>query len=98
LAGLDGGKSSLYRFCPILTPFILQLLPAGYIAGLSLLPRQFDQERMSSMPGGNIYAALDRVDSPLLSEAGIYEESHGRFSTSRGRMDPAILKAVEAEN
>jgi hypothetical protein len=74
------------------------MLPTGYIAGLSLLPRQFDQERMSSMPGGNIYSALDRADSPLLSEAGIYDESRGRFGISRATMDTAVLKAVEAED
>ncbi|KAF7777503.1 hypothetical protein Agabi119p4_3575 [Agaricus bisporus var. burnettii] len=92
------GRDPLDDWCHDLWLAWTVVLPVAYIAGLSLLPRQFYQERMQVMPGGSFYVALDRADSPLLSEAGIYGESHAQFTNSRATMDPVTFRASEAQN
>ena len=68
-------------------------MPLAYIAGLSLVPRQFYQERQT-MPGGLNYIALsDGADSPLLPDGtrdeglGIYAASGGEYRNTRLSMD-----------
>lgn len=69
-------------------------MPLVYIAGLSLVPRQFYQERQQIMPGGINYIGLsDGADSPLLPDGardeglGIYAESSGLYRNTRLSMD-----------
>lgn len=71
-----------------------QIVPLAYIAGLSLVPRQFYQERQQTMPGGINYIALsDGANSPLLPDGaqdeglGIYAESAGQYRHTRLSMD-----------
>lgn len=78
---------------------LLQTMPLAYLAGLSLVPRQFYQERQHIMPGSINYIALsDGADSPLLFDreaTGIYEESGGQFRNTRLSME--TVKEPQAE-
>jgi hypothetical protein len=73
-------------------------VPVAYLAGLSLVPRQFYQERQYILPGGSVnYTALpDGADSPLLDEHEIiYEASGDEFKYTRSSMDEVKVTAAE---
>jgi len=66
-----------------------QIVLIAYLAGLSLIPRQFYQERQYIVPGSDktAYVVLpDGADSPLLDgnrqDHEIYEASGGEFKNS----------------
>ncbi|KXN82533.1 hypothetical protein AN958_02384 [Leucoagaricus sp. SymC.cos] len=95
------GRGTLHSWCHDLWLAWSIIVPFAYLAGLSLVPRQFYQERQYIMPGGNInYVVLpDGADSPLLDEtqdhdvSAVYDESNGRFRNTRLSMETVKVEA-----
>ena len=83
-------------------PFLfLQIVPFAYLVGLSLIPRQFYQERQNIVPGGDktAYVVLpDGADSPLLDEDRqdheVYEASGGQFKNSQLSLQTIKVEAA----
>ncbi|KAF5357917.1 hypothetical protein D9756_001871 [Leucocoprinus leucothites] len=93
-------RGPLHAWCHDLWLAWVIIVPFAYLAGLSLVPRQFYQERQQIMPGGDInYVALpDGADSPLLNEErqdhDVYEASAGAFRSTRLSMDTVKVEAA----
>ncbi|KAJ3572505.1 hypothetical protein NP233_g3037 [Leucocoprinus birnbaumii] len=97
-------RSPLHAWCHDLWLAWAVIVPFAYLAGLSLIPRQFYQERQHIMPGGDInYVVLpDSADSPLLNgeegqDGEVYEISGGAFRNTRMSMDTVKIEAAAAE-
>lgn len=83
-------------------PFLfLQIVPFAYLVGLSLIPRQFYQERQNIVPGGDktAYVVLpDGADSPLLDEDRqdheVYEARGGQFKNSQLSLQTIKVEAA----
>lgn len=94
-------RGPLHSWCHNLWLAWCLIVPFAYLVGLSLIPRQFYQERQNIVPGGDktAYVVLpDGADSPLLDEDRqdheVYEARGGQFKNSQLSLQTIKVEAA----